>query len=258
MIKALFIISTLVLAGCASSDRRYLASVSLETPSSVYGRKIDRFNKGKPTTDEGPFPEDFPPSRTLIFQDERSYAIFVEGKPVYAFPARNVVRLYDLKDISDDRTIVRYVQNLKKALSERRNARELERPYTSLPDFPRRNAGHLVQDNVRYVDFPWGRGVFYLCAFTQGPGNFLNNDELIYLFQGLSTDERLYVSADFRVTSDLLKSITPPPADAGSSTVDDAAEAIAKKLDQETDDSFYPNLSTIRSWMQTLKIPASH
>jgi hypothetical protein len=75
---------------------------------------------------------------------------------------------------------------LKKALHERRNARELEQSYTSLPDFPPRNAGHLVQDNVRYVDFPWGQGVFYLCAFTQGPGNFPNNDELIYLFQGLS------------------------------------------------------------------------
>jgi hypothetical protein len=257
MNNALIVISILTLAGCASTGSQYLKSISLEIPPSLYKEKVEQNEKGKATTEEGPFSDDFPPSRTISFQDKRPYGIFASGKPVYAFPAYNVVRLYDLKGISQDRTISRYVRDLKKALLERRNARELEQPYTSLPDFPPRNAGHLVQDKVQHVDFPWGQGVFYLCAFTQGPGSFPNNDELIYLFQGLSSDGRLYVSADFRVVSDLVRHTPAPSADDANRDVDDAAGDLAKKLDKEQDSAFHPDFATIRSWMQNLKIPES-
>lgn len=235
-------------------DSSYLKGVSLEVPQSEYGKKTERWEKGKSQTAEGPFPDDFPPSRTIVFEDRREYGIFASGKPVYAFPAYNVVRFYDLKGVSKGRTIFRYVRDLKKALIERRNARELEHPYTSLPDFPPRNAGHLVQDKVEYVDFPWGRGIFYLCAFTQGPGNFPNNDELIYLFQGLSHDGRLYVAADFRVVSDLIERTPAPSDDEASRTVNDAAMALTKELDKERDNTFSPNLAQIREWMKGLRI----
>lgn len=257
MNKTLIVIPILALTGCASTSSQYLKSISLEIPQSTYGKKAERIERGKATTEEGPFPDDFPPSRTIVFQDTRPYGIFASGKPVYAFPAYNVVRLYDLKGISQDRTIFRYVSELKKALSDRRNARELEQPYTLLPDFPPRNAGHLVQDKVQYVDFSWGQGVFYLCAFTQGPGNFPNNDELIYLFQGLSRDGRLYVSADFRIVSNLIKHTPASTDDDANRNVDDAAIDLAKKLDKEPDSAFSPDLATIRSWMQSLKIPES-
>lgn len=253
MKMTLIAITILALAGCASTGSQYLKQISLEIPQSTYGKKTERFDKGKATTEEGPFPDDFPPSRTIIFQDKRPYDIFASGKPVYAFPAYNVVRLYHLKEISKDRTISRYVSKLKTALLERRNARELEQPYTSLPDFPPRNAGHLVQDNVQYVDFSWGQGVFYLCAFTQGPGNFPSNDELTYLFQGLSHDGRLFVSADFRVVSDLIKHTAAPSDEYGSRSVDEAVDILTKKLDKEPDSAFFPDLATIRSWMQSLK-----
>ncbi|MBK1883376.1 hypothetical protein JIN85_13190 [Luteolibacter pohnpeiensis] len=42
-------------------------------------------------------------------------------------------------------------------------------------------------------------------AFTQGPGNYRNNEELTYLFQGLSYDEKIFISGDFRVTHAILR-----------------------------------------------------
>jgi hypothetical protein len=130
----------------------------------------------------------------------------------------------------------------------------LEQPFTSLPDYPLRNAGHLVQVKVDYVDFAWGSGVFYLVQFTQGPGNFPDNDELIYTFQGISHDGRLYVAADFRVFSNLLsKTSTPTSGD----DVDEAVTNIGRRLDKEADSAFSPDLSIIRSWMGAIKIPKS-
>lgn len=254
MNKQLIIILSLAYTGCASTGSRYLKNISLEMPSSFFEKESELIEKGKATKEVGPFPDDFPPSRTISFRDKRPYGIFSSAKPVYAFRAYDVLHLYDLKGVSQNRTISSYVRELKEALRERRNAHDLQRPYTSLPDFPPRNAGHLVQEKVQYEDFQWGQGVFYLCAFTQGPGNFPNNDELIYLFQGLSTDGRLYVSADFRVISDLISHTQKPAANAGSHSVDEAAAALAKKLDNEPDSAFSPDLAAIRSWMQSLKI----
>lgn len=246
---------SLLLAGCATSDPDYLKKISLDISSTHLEKKSDEIKPGKTTATPGPFPDDFPPSRVIVFRDKRPYEIFASGKSIYAFPAWNVVRFYDLSGISNSRTISLYLRDLKKALHERRDARALESPCTSLPDYPRRNAGHLVQEKVQYVDFPWGRGVFYLCAFTQGPGNFPNNDELIYLFQGLSNDHRIYVSADFRVTSRLISRTEAPSIEEGGSDIDRAANALAKKLNQEPDNAFSPDLSTIRDRMKNIRLP---
>ncbi len=249
MKPALLLVALLFFGGCASSSERYLKNRIVDIPLSSFGEKSEKMEKGKVTSKEGPFPDDFPPSRKIILKDNRHYSLFDNG-PVYAFPAYNIIRLYDLKGVGPNRTISRYIRDLKKALIERRSARLLEKQYTTLPDFPPRNAGHLVQDKVEYVTFPWGKGIFYLVAFTQGPGNFPNNDELIYTFQGISNDGRLYVAADFRVVSSLLAK-TKPPSDIDA--IDDAATAIARRLDKEPDSAFTPDLSTIRSWMEQIK-----
>lgn len=246
---------SLLLAGCATSDPDYLKKISLDISSTHLEKKSDDIQPGKTTATPGPFPDDFPTSRVIVFRDKRPYEIFASGKSIYAFPAWNVVRFYDLSGISKSRTISRYLGALKQALHERRDARALETPYTSLPDYPCRNAGHLVQEKVQYVDFPWGKGVFYLCAFTQGPGNFPNNDELIYLFQGLSNDHLVYVSADFRVTSRLISRTKAPSIDEASSSINRAATTLAEKLNQEPDNAFSPHLGTIRDWMKNISLP---
>lgn len=245
----------LLIVGCATKDSDYLKKVSVDISGLHLEKKSDEIKPGKTTATPGPFPDDFPPSRVIVFQDRRPYEIFASGKFIYAFPAWNVVRFYDLSGISRHRTISDDLCHLKEALREQRDARALKKPYTSLPDYPPRNAGHLVQENVHYVDFPWGKGVFYLCAFTQGPGNFPNNDELIYLFQGLSNDHRLYVSADFRVKSRLISQTKAPSIEEASSTIDRATDALAQKLNDEPDSAFSPNLATIRNWMKNIKLP---
>jgi hypothetical protein len=165
------IVLVFIVSSCVAPTDGYLKSITISLPTSRYSEVTDTVTPGKTTVDEtdGPFPSDFPPCRTIVLKYPRPYPSF--DRPRYAFPAANVLRFYDLRGVDDGRTISSYVKSLKTALSERRTARELEASTLALPDYPPRNAGHLVQDRVSYHEFSWGRGLFYLVAFTQGPGN---------------------------------------------------------------------------------------
>ena len=67
-------------------------------------------------------------------------------------------------------------------------------------NYPPRNAAHTFQLKLAYVDTAWGSGLFYLTQFSQEPHlDFANNEELVYLFQGLSKDGNFYVSAGIHV-----------------------------------------------------------
>jgi hypothetical protein len=252
MHRAAPIVLVFLVSSCAVPTEGYLKSITVNLPISDYSEVTDTVTPGKTTRDEmvGPFPSDFPPYRTIVLKDPRPYPSL--DRPRYAFPASNVLRFYDLRGVNDDRTISAYVKRLKSALTQRRSARELEKPYVTLPDFPPRNAGHLVQDRVSYHEFNWGRGLFYLVAFTQGPGNYPNNEELTYLFQGISHDEKVFVSGDFRVTHPSLPATIDSVPD--YEDIDDKAQVIARALDQQPDVSFEPDLKVMRGWVASISI----
>ncbi len=242
----------LFVASCAVPTDGYLKSITVSLPVSETSEVTDTLTPGKMKAGEesGPFPSDFPPCRTIVFKDPRPYPSF--DQPRYALPAVNVLRFYDLRGVADDGTIRSYVRRLNRALSQRPTARELEASTSTLPDYPPRNAGHLVQERVAYHDFSWGRGIFYLVVFTQGPGNYPNNEELTYLFQGLSHDGKVYVSCDFRVTHSILPDTIDriPEYD----DIDDKAQEIARALDRQSDATFEPDLEVIRGWVASISI----
>ena len=252
MHRAASVTFVLFASSCAVPTDRYLASIIVSLPTSRFSEVTDTWTPGKATKGEmdGPFPSDVPPNRTIALKDPRPYLSF--GEPRYAFPAANVLRFYVLRVVNDERTISGSVRRLKTALSLRRSARELEVAQVNLPDFPTRNAGHLVQDRVSYHDFSWGRGLFYLVAFTQSTGNYPNNEELTYLFQGLSHDEKVYVSGDFRVTHPSLPATIDSVPD--YEDIDCKAQAAARKLDRQPDATFSPNLKVIRGWVASVAI----
>lgn len=252
MLRAASITFALFVSSCAAPADRYLKSITVSLPTSRYTEVTDTVTPGKATKGEadGPFPSDFPTYRTIVLKDPRPYPSFEE--PRYAFPAANVLRFYDLRGVEDNRTISGYVSRLKKELSLRRSARQLEGAQVILPHFPPRNAGHLVQDRVSYHNFSWGRGLFYLVAFTQGPGKYPNNEELTYLFQGLSHDEKVYVSGDFRVSHPSLPATIDLIPDYDD--IDDKAQAAGRTLDRQPDATFEPDLTVIQGWVASISI----
>jgi hypothetical protein len=74
-----------------------------------------------------------------------------------------------------------------------------EQPATAegeLPLLPLNNAGPMLHARLHYLDYENGSGVAYLTQFAMGP-SVANNQELVYTFQGLTTDRAYYVAAYF-------------------------------------------------------------
>ena len=68
-----------------------------------------------------------------------------------------------------------------------------------LPFLPLPFAGQLLGAAVRYLEFPGGRGVRYLTAYSHEVAP-LTRGQVFYTFQGLTTDGRHYVSLRYPVS----------------------------------------------------------
>jgi hypothetical protein len=201
---------------------------------------------------DSPFPDDFPPQTTVAFEDAREFPAFKKGARYFA-PARNSITVYRITQVerAPYKTIQFDIERLQKLLKERPKEVPLGELRRSLPDYPPRNAAHTFQLKLAYVDTAWGRGLFYLTQFSQEPHlDFANNEELAYVFQGLSKDGNFYVSADFRITHPKL----PFGIDAKPKQQDEHQRADSIFLTKQADDSFTPSLSKLREWIGTLKL----
>ncbi len=136
---------------------------------------------------------------------------------------------------------------MKKLLKDRPATVAHKEIESNLPDYPPRNAGHAFEARLNYVDAEWGSGLCYLTQFTQEPGAFANNEELVCVFQGLSKDGAFYVSADLRVTHPGLPAgIDAKPKSAGA--------AGLELLTKAKDDAFTPSLAKVREWLGTVQL----
>lgn len=200
-----------------------------------------------------PFPNDFPPSVTIGLEDARPYPATKKGAR-YFFPGRNYIRVYRIVDVEHApyKTIQGQISSLRKLLQERpASIQDDDKHYFPLPDYPPRNAAHAIQLKLSYLDAPWGSGLCYVTQFTQDGGTPANNEELTYLFQGLTKDGANYISADFRITHPKLpKGIDDAPRDREKG--DYHLDRLL--LSKQTDSSFSPSLVKLRQWLQSIEI----
>ena len=109
-----------------------------------------------------------------------------------------------------------------------------------------------------HIRAPWGNGLFYVTQFAQDSGAWPNNDELVYIFQGLSKDRRYFLSADIHLTHPRASAgIDDVPKALKNGTREEADEFVDKVISilaKEPDDSFTPSLSAIRRWITTLNL----
>jgi hypothetical protein len=195
-----------------------------------------------------PFPDDFPPSLTIDLEDTRGYKT---PKGAYAFLSHNTFRVYQISEIQKApyKTIQGQLKALQKILKDRPAAVPND-PNTinNLPDYPSRNAAHAFELHLYYIDAAWGSGICYMTLFTQDGSNHANNDELEYLFQGLSKDGSFYVSADFHITHPRLNHWRAPESEKGDYSAD------IKLLSALKESSFIPKLPELYKWLMSIKL----
>jgi hypothetical protein len=126
----------------------------------------------------------------------------------------------------------------------------------NMPFLPLFNSAQVMHANLQYLDFKSGRGLRYLTEFSQGilP---VNNYELIYTYQGLTSNGKYYVSAVLPVNHPSL------PAD-GNITGNEPSEftgdfptylsTVVKTLNPQSADAFTPDLTQLDAMMSSLEV----
>ncbi len=124
-----------------------------------------------------------------------------------------------------------------------------------IPFMPLLNASQVLHAQVEFIDFADGKGLRFLTQFDQAAIP-INNYELFYTFQGLTNDGEYYVSAILPVSHPELPNDSTVFSQQAEEMKDFPAylENTTKWLDQQSFDSFTPNLSNLDELIQSIDI----
>ena len=124
-----------------------------------------------------------------------------------------------------------------------------------MPFLPLFNAQQVMHAQVQYMDFKNGNGVRFLTQFDQAPLP-INSYELIYTFQGLTSDGKYYVAAVLPVSHPDLpanQQVNDEMAAKLSDFPAYLAETVAW-LEQQPANRFTPDLAALDALIQSIEV----
>ncbi|MGC1379141.1 MAG: hypothetical protein WA821_23125 [Anaerolineales bacterium] len=132
----------------------------------------------------------------------------------------------------------------------------------TVPFVPFFNAGQIFEAQARPLKFQNGSGIRMITQYDQA-FMLVNNDELIYHFEGLTGDGKYYVIAIFPMTHPTLAATNdynaPVPAGGVPFNQGDPAvyyAAVTQSLNNAAPESFTPSLTTLDALIQSLNVVA--
>ncbi len=184
------------------------------------------------------------------------------------YDARNTqfephLRIYPTNELSG--YAAETVQELKQQLAEPSATLKGEVPI--LPDL---HAGQLIDVQIQYLQFANGSGIRFLTQLAQNTWP-INNEGLVYVFQGMTSDGAYYVSAFLPIAAPFLPDKVDDPDDVpaidgipfpawNSSSFDNEyanyRQAITQKLEATSAQTFTPDLSALDSLIESLQVEA--
>ena len=176
--------------------------------------------------------------------------VTLEGYPISNHLMKPQIFIYPVEDLKQANegagTIVDSLQTLLQSPQEVAN----------MPFLPLYNAQQVMHTHLQYLDFKNGQGLRYLTQFDQAPLP-INNSELIYTYQGLTSDGKYYVAAVLPVNHPSL------PADAkvtGNEPPEFTSDFptylanMAAALNPQAANTFTPDLTQLDAMMSSLEI----
>ena len=125
-----------------------------------------------------------------------------------------------------------------------------------MPFLPLYNAAQMMHTRAKYLDFANGQGVRFLTWYSQGIVP-VNNHELLYTYQGLTSDGEYYVAAVLPIN---LPELPADGQDTGNLAGDFSNDYLAyladmvTNLEQRADDAYTPDLGKLDAMMQSIEI----
>jgi hypothetical protein len=147
------------------------------------------------------------------------------------------------------------IDRLKQILAEKPDPASLP-VHDPLPQLSILSAPQVFHSNVAYVDFRSGTGLRFVTMFSHDV-RLINNSDLYYTFQGLTSDGQYVVAAIFPITS----SVLPPDAtmelgaeEALANDYDNYLNTTLDKLNNADPAGWSPGLDYLDQIIGTLKI----
>ena len=132
----------------------------------------------------------------------------------------------------------------------------------TLPNVPFFNAEHILAANLKLLAFQNGNGVRELTQYDQYPAP-INNHELFYHFEGLTSDGRYYVIAILPITAPILAEDEKPesPVPAGGVPIPTNTGpnevyyiSVTQKFSALSPDNYTPSLNALDALVQSILI----
>lgn len=125
----------------------------------------------------------------------------------------------------------------------------------SIPFLPYWNAAQIFHARMDYLDFQNGSGVRFLTQYGQAVSN-INNNSLFYTYQGVTSDDRFYISAIFPVAQQNLPDgwVEPDDWDDFSNNFLPYLEERSQFLTDANNNTFTPPISELDALIQSLKV----
>jgi len=174
----------------------------------------------------------------------------LQGYPITNSLMKPQIFIYPVKELAAVNAgagqIVSSLQTLIKSPQEMPN----------MPFLPLFNAQQVFHSNIQYLEFKNGQGLRYLTQFDQAPLP-VNNYELIYTYQGLTSDGKYYVAAVLPVNHPSLpadQKVTGKEPPEFTSDFPAYVAGVAKVLNTQAPGTFTPDLTKLDAMMSSLEI----
>lgn len=260
----LILAAVLLTSACAAPNPTATPTTAVqptpETPTTPEGEWVDlegvQFNLNpavaelvagqtvlaRPATGEGPYWEVYPQHAVITFDD---YAVngSVQKPRLAVYPAA------EFREMSPEANVL--IDQLAEVLSTQAVS---DAP---IPALPLINMGQAFHSNVRFLDFQNGSGVRFLTMYAQA-ANPINNQELVYVFQGLTSDGEKVVTAYLPVHHPALPpdANTLPEESLNAIYQDYGAyiREVTSMLEGEAAQSFSPSLEALDALIASLQV----
>jgi hypothetical protein len=138
------------------------------------------------------------PGASLASSPEHIWLTFADY-PIYNQTFRPEIRIYPVEEYRRlNKTAAAIIDNLQTLLAQQPGRWDAD-----LPFLPVMNAAQLIRARALYFGFQNGSGLRYLTQFGQNAYP-INNQNLVYVYQGLTSDGAYYISAVFPIGNPVL------------------------------------------------------
>lgn len=175
--------------------------------------------------------------------------VTLEGYPVSAHLMKAQIFIYPVEKLSEFSQAADQIAGDLPALLQSHEAVDV------MPFLPIFNAQQVMHAQVQYIDFKNGNGVRFLTQFDQAPLP-INNFELIYTFQGLTSDGKYYIAAVLPVTHPGLPA-NEQVNDEMIAKLSDFPAYLAETtawLEQQPANGFTPDLAALDALIQSIEV----